>query len=216
MTPQPLILQIQQVCLAGSHSLADALRLAKVASSLLDLDEFGAWVDLELSGYHGKAFDEIPAYRKIVGIPQGWDAYQGWMPILVQHEKVAQTIATAPISSPIAHIESLDPAGDYSLSYGPPQRAMIWKAIGQTTELRLYLDVLQVKIIADTVRNILLDWTLKLRKAKILGDNLDFTEDEKARSISVTQHIKNYYHLGDVGAFVQTATGSDISGAITG
>ena len=216
MTPQPLILQIRQACLDGSYSLADALRLAKVASSLLDLDEFGAWVDQELNGYRGAAFDEIPAYRKIVGAPQGWNAYRGWMPILFQHEKEAQAIATAPISSPIAHIESLDPAGDYSLGYGPPQRAMIWKAIGTTTELRLSLDVLQVKVIADTVRNILLDWTLKLQKAGVLGENLEFTEDEKSRSISATQHIENYYHIGDVGAFVQTATGSEVSGAIRG
>jgi hypothetical protein len=77
----PLILQIQAAALDSKASVTDALRKAKLACVKLELKEFEEWIELELSGYIDKKVSEMPQYRMIRGVPQGWNPFHGWQPV---------------------------------------------------------------------------------------------------------------------------------------
>lgn len=78
----PLVLQIQQTALDSTSSVTGALRKAKIACVKLELTEFGNWVDCELNGYMNKKIEELPQYRILHGIPEAFNPYQGWKPII--------------------------------------------------------------------------------------------------------------------------------------
>lgn len=46
--------------------------------------------------------------------------------------------------------------------------------------------------IIDSVRNILLEWSLKLEKDGILGDGITFSKEEKEKASTVNYHIQNF------------------------
>ena len=97
----PLILQIQQVAMDSKSSVTDALRKAKIICVKLGLN----WVDLELNGYIGKKFEELPEYRKLHGIPEAFNRYQGWQPIIFRSPEQEKNWSFAPIKMTIAAIE---------------------------------------------------------------------------------------------------------------
>src|SRR5258706_837630 len=101
----PLILQIQEVALDSKSSVTDVLRKAKVACAKLGLTEFGNWVDSELNGYMDKTVADLPEYRRLRGIPQAYNRYQGWQPIIFADAKDQNISSLAPIGMPIAGIE---------------------------------------------------------------------------------------------------------------
>ena len=101
----PLILQIQQAALDSKSSVTDALRRAKIACVKLELTEFGNWVELELNGYMDKKVEELPQYRKLHGIPEAFNPYQGWNPIIFQEPEQQKMWSLAPIGMSIAALE---------------------------------------------------------------------------------------------------------------
>jgi hypothetical protein len=68
--------------------------------------------------------------------------------------------------------------------------------------------------IPHTVRNILLEWTIDMEKQGILGTDLTFNEEERAKSEAATAHTVNNINIGQVGAFVQGAENSVIQGGV--
>ena len=101
----PLILQIQEAALDSKSSVTDALRKSKIACVKLGLTDFGNWVDLELNGYIGKKVGELPEYRKFHGIPEAFNPYQGWKPIIFRSPEQQKNLSFAPIGMPIAALE---------------------------------------------------------------------------------------------------------------
>ncbi len=102
--PAPLILQIQQAAIDGYASVTEALRKAKVACTKLGLTEFGSWVDLELNGYMGKATEELPSYRILHGIPEGYNPVRGWQPIIFESAQTKTQLSSAPLAMSIPAI----------------------------------------------------------------------------------------------------------------
>ena len=107
MTTLPLILQIQAAALDSKTSVAETLRMAKVACKKLCLDDFAGWVDLELNGYMGKSNQELPEYRVLHGTPQGHNPIRGWQPIIFEDSWAKTQLSTAPVAMSIPAIENL-------------------------------------------------------------------------------------------------------------
>ena len=67
----------------------------------------------------------------------------------------------------------------------------------------LVIRVSQIYGIVEAVRNIVLEWSLKLETNGILGEGITFSKEEKTRAASVTYNIQNFSGvLGDVNAGV--------------
>lgn len=212
----PLILQVQQAALDSSASLGDALLKAKVVCAKLDLVEFGKWVELETSGYPDVPFAEIPEYRKIRGTPQAHNPYHGWQDIGFADQDTFDALSICPLSTAVTTLEtqvaSASPDGCFEYQYSIYQQNFIREATGHRWSVRLKIDVGVAKGILDKVRLILTDWTIRLEKEGVLGDSMQFTGDDKETSARATETVINHFHMRNVGAFVQSAVHSTVTG----
>jgi hypothetical protein len=215
-----MILQIQQVAMDSKSSVTDALRKAKIICVMPGLREFGNWVGLELNGYIGKKSEELPEYRKLHGIPEASNRYQGWQPIIFRSPEQEKNWSFAPIRMTIAAIEdSLRDAistGALYLPYPPEIRPELRKLKNPNwiNDFRIRLNRLECASILHDVRSILLDWTLAMEKQGIRGENLTFSPEEREKSASVTAQTINNFHIRQVGSLVQNAENSVVQGGI--
>lgn len=74
------------------------------------------------------------------------------------------------------------------------------EAIHSPVEVSLFLSEGSLWAVVETVRNLVLNWSLELEKAGILGEGMTFTAKEKAEAGAVTQQyfIQNLGVLGNV------------------
>jgi hypothetical protein len=205
----PLILQIQEDALDSKASLTDALRKAKIACTKLDLIEFGNWLDLELNGYVNTPVQQLPEYRKIYGFPEWHNPYHGWQPIIFPNSKAAEICSCAPISMSVAAIEE-------SLRNAPYPPDLASKILGGKREsIHIKLTSSSLSDILNYVRNIVINWTVDMEKQGVLGDNLIFSPEDRAKSATLTaQTVTNHIHISQVGSFVQNADRSVVQGVV--
>jgi AbiTii len=216
----PLIIQIQQAALDGQASVTDALRKAKLACAKLGLTEFGRWVDSELEGYMEVVVDYLPGYRKVTGTAEAYNPYHGWQPLIFPNEKVAEICSFAPIGMSIPAVEeSLRDAnssgGFFEFPYPPSLANQIRQAMGSGgANIRLKIGTPTVGNIVNAVRNILLEWTIKMEREGVLGNDLVFNESEREKSSAATAQTVNNFQIGSVATLVQHAEGSIVQGGI--
>jgi AbiTii len=67
------------------------------------------------------------------------------------------------------------------------------ESAGFKTEFGLLLQQQHVIGILDAVRNIILNWALKLEEEGILGEGFSFTQQEKAKAATTTTNINNFF-----------------------
>ena len=215
----PLILQIQEAALDSNSSVTDALRKAKIACAKLNLKEFGDWIELELNGYANIPPAELPHYRKLHGIPQGYNPFHGWQPIRFYDSEQQELWGSAPIGMTISAIEeSLREAkngGSLGLPYAAELETLLSNGLNlKNVRIRIMLTVAQATDILHAVRNILLEWTIEMEKQGILGENLMFSPEDKKKSEAVTAQTINHFNIGQVGSLVQHAEHSVVQGGI--
>jgi hypothetical protein len=63
--------------------------------------------------------------------------------------------------------------------------------------------------ILDQVRNLVLNWTLELEKAGVLGEDMTFTEEEKKEAAPVSAHYFNIQNVGVLGNVSDNASVSN-------
>lgn len=212
----PLILQIQEAALDSKSSVTDALRKAKIACVKLELTEFRNWVDLELNGY--KKVDELPQYRKLNGVPEAFNQYHGWKPIIFHSFEQQKNWSLAPIGMSIAVLEDsmrdAKSSGVFDMPYPPEIQRQLRESLKLVDDFHIKLHFLDCSNIVHAVRNILLDWTLAMEKQGIRGENLTFSPEERERSATVTAQTINIFHNAKVGSVVQNAENSVVQGGI--
>jgi hypothetical protein len=215
---RPLILQIQEAALDSKTSVTDALRKAKIACMKLGLTEFGNWVDHELNGYMNRAVADVPEYRKLRGIPQAYNQYQGWQPIIFPKAENYSVVSLATIGMSISAIEDslrgTNNRGEFGFPYSPAMQIQLRKSLNWGDDLRIKLSVYQIAGIVHKVREILLGWTVEMEKQGILGENLTFSSEDREKSAAVTANTVNNISINQVGSFVQSAEHSVVQGGI--
>lgn len=195
-----LVLQLQKDAIDKDKSVTDLLRVAKLAAAKLGLDDAIKWIDLELHGYGDT---DLPAYRKRHSTPQAYHTYYGWQSIMITDPRTHDILSDASIEQPIGSLEEMveryDGSGIFALHYPPEQVAIICKAIRRQTHVRKALDYGEAYAIIDAVRNLVLEWSLELEKAGIMGENMTFSKEDKKEAKSLTQHFaaQNITMVGD-------------------
>lgn len=214
----PLILQIQQDALNKDVSVTDALRKAKVACTKLGLLDFGKWVDQELRGYVDIPVTKLPEYRKLHGIPEAYNPYHGWQPLIFQEAKAEEACSFAPVGMSISAIEEslramAEANGFFEFPYPTEMANRIRRAISfGGSNVRLKIAPPAIANIVHEVRNILLEWTMEMEKEGILGKELVFSLSDREKSAKATDSVINNISIGHVGAFVQSAAHSVVQG----
>ena len=95
----PLVLKLQADAMNERVPVASLLRTAKAIAIKLDLEDALVWIDRELSGYEELTIEDLPTFRCLRGIPQGWNPYQGWESIQFSDAEHLKQFSTAPIVS---------------------------------------------------------------------------------------------------------------------
>jgi len=192
---QSVVIQLQGEALDKNVTLSDLLRKAFVVARKLSLDEFRIWIENELNGY--REGTEIPKYREVFGQVRGWSPYHGWQPIIFQDPEMGAKISRRKNIQSIAELESLiAKRGDQSslhMPYSQEMQRMLSKACGFETEVSLFTSHTEIIRILDSVRNIILNWTLKLEEDGIFGEGLTFTAKERSAVETKEYNIANFY-----------------------
>lgn len=216
-----IVQELQAQAVDQSCPVTDLLRKAKIVASKLDLAEFLTWIENELGGYRGDL--KISPYRILSGEPRAFSPSRGWIPVFFDKDyKAQELISSVPCNQAIGELEEIYRRNPKSLQfpYPPQAQSILGEAFGFTTKYTLVIQMSSIAGILDSVRNIILDWSLKLEKAGILGEGLSFSEKEKERAheSNVSINIGKIEKLvGTVGSIAGRATVSvtEIDGKTT-
>lgn len=204
-----LVLKLQKKCLDKNEILQDLLREALVISTKLKLADFKQWINYELKGYHNLEDENIPDYREVNVELKFWNPYHGWKPAYIKDKKISELLTLKKIAQPVGELADIyqNSDGMLQISLSNNTKLEIMKMFSVDLEPAQIANKTQIFGILDQVRNILLEWTLKLEEDGILGsDDLIFSEKEKEAAKSI--HIENFYGvMGDIDKLSNFSTG---------
>jgi hypothetical protein len=178
---QSLVLQLQGECLDSSVSILEILRKALVVARKLEVKDFQAWIDNELNGYDDVA--DLPPYRVIHGHLQCWDSHQdSWIPLFVKDVKFAEIASRCNIDQSLGELDDLvrvsnKNTGVLIFPFTSTQELIL--DLGEGYRPARHVSGSRVAAIIDAVRNVVLDWTLKLEEDGVLGEGLTFSSKER-------------------------------------
>jgi hypothetical protein len=175
-----LVLELQRDALDASVTVLALLRKALVVARKLNIQEFQHWIQSELDGYSGGS--ELPQYRFMYGELKAHNPYHGWIPIIIPPE-IHEFISKRPVHQPISQIESLienTKNANSSLVTMPPGLDNLLRSYDYIPyEMAIHIDPSQAHGVLEAVRNVVLNWSLKLEEDGILGEGVTFSQEEK-------------------------------------
>lgn len=191
-----LVIELQLAALNPDRKVADLLRMALVVARKLGVADFEAWVNAELNGYEPDT--ECPKYRQLRGDLKAWDPHQGWISVVFRNSDIAEIVAKNPNTQRISELESVlaegaNADGPLILNYPAAAEAMLMKSFQIPRRPALHIGRSQIQGLVDAVRNKVLDWSLRLEAAGVMGENMSFSDEEKARGRqeTATYQIQN-------------------------
>ncbi|MEA2911110.1 MAG: hypothetical protein QOJ15_3191 [Bradyrhizobium sp.] len=156
------------------------------------MTDLETWLGNELDGY--KKREDLPQYRILHGASRAFNMYHGWQDIGFKEAKTATAFSTAPVFDPIAVVEELTLGANNAqhelvMSYPPDIALDLLKQAGYGwSRPSIHFSTAQFSGILDAVRNGVLEWSLKLEKLGVLGEEMTFSSDERQRAQNAAIH----------------------------
>ena len=199
MTDSP-ILRLQNDLLEDSTPMSALLLRARVIAAKLNVSEAEEWMARELEGYGGRPSGDLPSYRRCRGVPKARDVYHGWDSIDCRNPKILELISSVTLAQPLAELEEIyeRPDGELMWQLGPKQQEMLKDMLNERPiEVAIFFDRSILFGILQKIRRLVVDWTLELERADILGEGMVFSSTEKRDAASASHH----YFIQNVGVF---------------
>ena len=195
-----LVLDLQSAAMDSNKRVDELLRLALVVSTKLGLDELRIWCENELKGY-GKT--GVPRYRVVRGELKARNPYHGWVPVIVSDSALMKRLTERPVGQSVSELEYLlaNHRDGGSLHIPLPHDELL-AVFGDTQEFHLgmvptlIVGASEVHGIVAAIRDSLLEWSLRLEKEGILGDNMTFSRDEVARAAQLPSDLQSLAGIG--------------------
>ncbi len=206
-----VVLELQKDALDKAISITDLLRKALIVARKLKVSDFEQWVLKELNGYGDDG--EVPEYRIVPGQVKAWNPYHGWKSVIFKSAERESILSKRACGQTIAEIESLikdkSEVEGFHMPFPPEILRMLRKSIKTNTEITLFTQAFSLIKILDSVRTIVLNWSLKLEENGILGEDMSFSEHEKREVAKQSYNVTNFF--GDVyGSQIQQGTENSI------
>jgi AbiTii len=193
---ESIVLELQKEAFQNNTPVSVLLRKAYILSKKLKVDEFANWAYLELNGY--KDGENLPDYRMVYGQVKALNPYHGYIPAYFQKE-IEEIINNRKIQQSTTEIELYVKQGEENkgmlmFNYPTESQLMLMKLIGVELdyELSLHVPVSHFSRILDRIRNIILDWTLKLEEEGVLGEGMNFSDKEQEKAMVTTPQMVTY------------------------
>jgi hypothetical protein len=198
-----IVLELQHDALNEKTSVTSLLRKAMVIAKKLKIAELERWVEQELNGYPSDA--KIPDYRHTSGEVKSFNPYNGlWLPVMWRGSEPAGFSRRASIQS-IPELEDLiskeNKDGLLMMPFSAEATAVLMRAFPDMVRPPvLVISKSSVVGIVAKVRNLILDWTLKLEEQGIVGKSMTFTRSEIQNASSKRDIIIENFQgvIGDV------------------
>ncbi len=174
-----LVLELQTNAIDSSVSVLDLLRKALIVATKLSIEDFRDWIDLELVGYGGKP---VPDYRIARGQIRAWNPYHGWQQIITHDQDlldIYETVCKCPIDQSISELSTLFDSGEQSLVRQLPPDVESFLVASVETSVKVIISNASIKKVLESVRDVILQWSLKLEEDGITGDGMSFSKEEK-------------------------------------
>lgn len=195
-----LIIELQKDSLDKNISATYLLRKALVAAKKLDVKEFIEWIVCELNGYDDK--NKLPKYRIVGGQVMVHNPYHGWQPVIFPTKKDSELMSSRNVFSQISEIENLcEKSKEESVIVYPLPDVISKNIMKSTLGMVPYFiaNESQMNGIIESVKNIVLDWALRLESKGIVGEDLTFSESDKQKAVSTIYNIGNFTGvIGDI------------------
>ncbi|MEB3188926.1 MAG: hypothetical protein VKL42_01110 [Snowella sp.] len=186
-----LVQELQRDALNSSVSTLELLRKALVVATKLNIPEFEEWIEFELSGYSNS--QNIPSYRYIEGSVKGCNSY-GCRPVSGSKETMSK-FSKITINQSIAEVECLISSSkidQVNFEFPPQKQDSLRQSFEGDTIYLLESHISEVTKISESVRNIILRWSLRLEKDGILGEGITFSIQEKAIASQKDYNVSIY------------------------
>ncbi|MEJ6486500.1 hypothetical protein N0Y54_35455 [Nostoc punctiforme UO1] len=174
-----IVLELQRDALNPSISVLILLRKAYVVARKLKIRQFQEWIELELNGYNGHP---IPEYRSVRGQLRAWNPFHGWHQIVTYDQnllEIYETVCNCSIRQSISELSALTDDPDNELQMQLPHRIESFLASSVSTSVKVSISSASVKRIVESVRDVILEWALKLEEDGITGEEMVFSQEEK-------------------------------------
>ncbi len=190
-----MILDLQKRAMDSNTKVSDLLINAYVVARKLNLKEFEEIINLELNGYNG-SMDKLPRYREIRGpLMVSRAPFSGYIPFHIKEPEINDLLSTARVSKPISELEDYyDSPHDFIVVKLPPEQINFLLKHGDTRGLipDIHIQKPQIKNILESVRKIIIEWTLQLENDGIKGEEMSFSPEEKE---IVQENLRTYVNI---------------------
>ncbi|WP_146038741.1 hypothetical protein [Paracoccus sp. SY] len=212
-----LIGEILEAAITNKTSLAELLRMVKVAAHRLNLPSIEDWVSKELDGYDDGS--DVPDYRRISGQVVAKHAMHGWHSIggdptiikMLQERNLGGSIAR--LEAMLLEAKSSGNSGTFTMFLPADSvttilgdKSFAYVAMGTR------FPVASISAILDRVRGKILDWAIEMEKQGVVGQGMSFSAKEKEDAARATTNIT---FSGPVGTIAGNLGTGNSSGAIT-
>ncbi|MEK4879478.1 MULTISPECIES: AbiTii domain-containing protein [Paenibacillus] len=190
-----MVLELQREAYEQKTSVSILLRKAYTLAKKLQVTELDKWATLELNGYYQEGV-AVPEYRKVYGEVKGFNPYSGYIPT-VFNQSINELITQRVLDIPITEIEDQVNMANSKKSqvllfnYPPQIQSELMRLTGVELQFSLHVTTAQFQKIIDKVRNIILEWTLDLEGAGVMGEGMTFNSEEKDRAAKAGDTIIN-------------------------
>ncbi|MFM0741973.1 hypothetical protein PQQ51_32495 [Paraburkholderia xenovorans] len=199
--PFPLVIELQKLAISRDTSVLQLVRTAKLVAVKLGLTDASEWIDQELNGYDN--LSNLPSYRILTGECRAFNPFNGfWMHVQFPDAQFQRICSEGRVGQSLGSMESIlvGDAGHAFLNFAYEQQQILQKLFQEQTKFAIRVTKGQLEGIFDAVRNLVLDWSLRLEQAGVLGENMSFTLNEKQEAKPVSQQffIQNAGVVGNV------------------
>ena len=193
-----LVLILQAEVMESNCDILNALRRAHLIASKLNLKEFDGWIQSELNGYPPNDVAEIPDYRTVKGSLKAFNPYRGWISAQLNDDEIERMICEQKLWQSIGELQELynESIETNFLIEFPAERMQLIASLFRTpVPMRdaLHVSTHLLKTIIEKVKNCLLEWTIRLEGEGILGEGMQFSQEETVMAKRIPQTINNYY-----------------------
>jgi len=146
-----------------------------------------------LNGYKEDA--SIPEYRNIFGDIKGWNPYHGWVSVIIENIEMYNKLTMSKIGQGIPGLENIINRSENKsiISINLPDSFNQLISDGVSTKYRKELSPTSIIGIIETVKNIIMEWILKLEEDGIIGVDMKFTDEEKKIASEKNYTVNNFY-----------------------
>ena len=193
-----IVIELQEMSSDPNIPITELIRKALMVASKLNLSDFKEWIEKEINGY--EEVSEIPEYRNVTGEVKAFNPYNGiWIPLL--WSDAPEGVYDRKIKQKISEIEYNYKSANGILVVPFPQEQIQFFINNFNAPSPPYLIINKAALagILESVKDIILKWSLKLEKEGIFGEGMVFSKGEQEKAIN-NQQIKIENFSGILGS----------------